>query len=176
MRAPRRRLWPGRGPVLPRRIAVVRAWARSPRYHRGGAIRSFTCLLGRVSVMLVGSSPIGAQETPVSAAPDESLECLEPEFLSNALIECAGSPAGPGVEPAVTDGIVSEIDASSATASTATPASEAIVFPPYCRVRVDVIFWAAASGSSSPRRSRATTRRAPSTTSRFGPKMSIGRC
>lgn len=132
------------------RMAVGLAWARAPsRYIRGGAMRSFTCFLGLVFVMLVGSPPIGAQETtPTSQAPSEFVDCVNPSFLSNALIECAGPEVVPSLDSADADAIESEIDAAGTTASeidvlgaTASAASEAIVFPPYCRVKVDVILW-----------------------------------
>jgi hypothetical protein len=128
-----------------RRMAVVLAWALTPsRYNRGGAMRSFTCFLGLVFVMLVGSPSIGAQETgPTSEAPSEFVDCVNPSFLSNALIECTGLGSVPSLEPAVADATVSEIDASEATVLTATSstASEAIIFPSYCRVKVDAVFW-----------------------------------
>jgi hypothetical protein len=107
-------------------------------------MRWFICLLGLVFALLVGSQPIGAQETTLSSeAPSEFVDCVNPTFLSNALIECTGVRSVPSLEPAVADATVSEIDASEATMLTATSsiASEAIVFPSYCRVKVDAVFW-----------------------------------
>jgi hypothetical protein len=128
-----------------RRMAVVLAWARAPSgYIRGGAMRSFTCVLGLVFVMLVVSPPIGAQETtPASEAPTEFVDCLNPTFLSTALIDCAGLEAAASLEPADADTLESETDVSIAMASTAATASEADVLPPYCRVKADVVFWGA---------------------------------
>jgi hypothetical protein len=131
-------------------MAVGLARARAPSGHiRGGAMRSFTCFLGLVFVMLVGSPSIGAQEATLTPeAPSEFVDCVHPSFLSNALIECAGLEVAPSLDSADADAIEGEIDAAGTTASeidvlgaTATAASEAIVFPPYCRVKVDVILW-----------------------------------
>ena len=107
-------------------------------------MRSFTCVLGLVLVILAGSPSIGARETTAtSEAPTELVDCVNPSFLSNALIECTGLEVTPSLEPAVTDPIEGEIDASEATMLTVTSfiASEAIVVPPYCRLKVDAIFW-----------------------------------
>jgi hypothetical protein len=102
-------------------------------------MRWFICFLGLVFALLVGSTPIGAQETTAtSEAPSEFVDCVNPSFVSHALIECAGLEGVPSLEPAIMDTTESEIDALNATASAA---SEEIVFPPYCRVKVDVIFW-----------------------------------
>jgi hypothetical protein len=102
-------------------------------------MRWFTCLLGLVFVLLVGSPPIGAQEAiPPSEAAAESVDCVDPEFLSNALIECTGLEIVPSLESAVTDAAAGEFEASSAAAATT---SGEIVFPRYCRVKVEVVFW-----------------------------------
>jgi hypothetical protein len=108
-------------------------------------MRSFTCVLGLVFVMFVGSPSIGAQEiTRTSEAPSEFVDCVDPSFLSNALIiECAGLEAVPSLDPAATDATESEIEASTATALTASAASEADLLPAYCRVKVDAVFWGA---------------------------------
>jgi hypothetical protein len=128
-----------------RRMAVVPAWARAPSgYIRGGAMRSLTCVLGLVFMMLVGSPPIGAQEiTSTSEAPSEFVDCVNPSFLSNALIECWGPEAVPSLDPAATDAAESEIEDFTATALTASATSDADLLPPYCRVKVDAVFWGA---------------------------------
>jgi hypothetical protein len=105
-------------------------------------MRSFACFLGLVLAMLVGSPSIGAQETtPTSETSSEFVDCVNPSFLSNALIECAGLETVPSLEPADAGAVGSEIDAAIAMASTASTPSDADEFPPYCRVKVDAIFW-----------------------------------
>jgi hypothetical protein len=106
-------------------------------------MRSCTCVFGLVLVMLVGSPSIGAQETtPTSEAPSEFIDCLNSSFLSNALIECAG-PEAASADLTVTDAIESEIEDFTATALTASATSDADLLPPYCRVKVDAVFWGA---------------------------------
>jgi len=104
-------------------------------------MRSFRCFLGLVFVMLVGSPSIGAQETTLtSEAPSEFVDCVNPSLLSNPLIECAGLEVVPSLDSADAYAIESEIGASIATASVA---SKTGLFPSYCRVKVDVVFWGA---------------------------------
>jgi hypothetical protein len=99
-------------------------------------MRARTCLVGLVVVMLVGSPLSGAQEAPPAGAPPESVDCVDPDFLSNALIECALGDAP--VEPAVVE-VEPEADASSVQSAAAS--GVAFVIPPYCRLKVDAVFW-----------------------------------
>jgi hypothetical protein len=99
-------------------------------------------LLALIVVLLVGSPPSAAQEAiPPSEDPAEAVDCVDPEFLSNALIECAGLAVASAAEETVTDAIAGELEGSASTTPEASTAAEALVFPPYCRVKVDVIVW-----------------------------------
>jgi hypothetical protein len=124
-----------------RRIAVVLARARAlSSYPRGDAMRCLICLIGLVFVLVVGSPPVSAQETTSEAL--ESVDCVDPEFLSNALIDCFGVEVAPPVDSAELDAAANEIDGFASIASEIGVASaEAIVFPPYCRLKVDAVFW-----------------------------------
>lgn len=119
-----------------RPIAVVPAWGvRSLAMpNRGGAMRSLTCLFGLVVVTLVVSPLSGAQEAPPYGSGAESVDCVDPGFLSNALVDCAGGDAP--LEPAVAE---AEVEASSAPSAAASGAP--FLFPPYCRRKVDAVFW-----------------------------------
>jgi hypothetical protein len=80
-------------------------------------MRTSAYLLGVVCLLLAGSAPVGAQETaPPSEEPAGLLGC-DPESVNHALGHCAG------------------LEARTAAAS------EAVVYPPYCRVEVDAVFW-----------------------------------
>src|SRR5918996_2644860 len=111
-----------------RPIAVVpRVGVRSHAMPtRGGAMRSLTCLFGLVVVTLVVSPLSGAKEAPPYGSPAKSVDCVDPGFLSNALIDCAAGDAL--VEPVVV-GAEAEVDASSAPSAAASDA--AFVIPPY---------------------------------------------
>src|SRR5918999_3795842 len=121
-----------------RPIAVVpRVGVRSLAMpNRGGAMRSLTCLFGLVVVTLVVSPLSGAQEAPPSRSPTESVDCVDPGFLSNVLIDCAGGDFP--LEPAVAEA-EAEVDASSALSAAASGAP--FVIPPYFRQKVDAVFW-----------------------------------
>jgi hypothetical protein len=93
-------------------------------------------------LMLIGSPPIGAQEAISSSeAPNGPVDCVDPEFLSSSLIECAELEAVAPLEEEDPDGMDPAIEASATMASDTSTASEAFVIPPYCRVKVDAIFW-----------------------------------
>lgn len=99
-------------------------------------------LLALIVLLLVGSPPSAAQEGTLPAEdPAEAVDCVDPQFLSNALIECAGLAVASAAEETVTDGLATELEASAPTAFTA---SQAFVFPPYCRIKVDVVVWGGA--------------------------------
>jgi hypothetical protein len=104
-------------------------------------MRRFGCLLGLGLLMLVGSPSIAAQEATSSGAPSAPVDCVDPELLSNSLIECAELEAVAPFEEEGSDGMDSAIEASATMASDISTASDAFVLPPYCRVKVDVIFW-----------------------------------
>jgi hypothetical protein len=76
-------------------------------------MRRFACLLGLGFLMLGSATPIAAQE--LTSSPD--------------------APSGPALEAEEPDGLSSGIEATAGTAS------EALVFPAYCRLKVDVVFW-----------------------------------
>jgi hypothetical protein len=107
-------------------------------------MRAFSCFLGLVFVMLVGAPSIGAQEATLTPeSPSEFVDCVDPSFLSNALIECAGLEVLPSLDSAGAEEVEGEIGALTATASAVSTASEADVLPSYCRVKVDAVFWGA---------------------------------
>ena len=97
-------------------------------------MRSLSCLFGLVVVTLVVSPLSAAQEAPPNGSPAESVDCGDPGFLSNALVDCAGGDAPVG--PAAAD---AEVETSSAPTAAASGAP--FVIPPYCREKVDAVFW-----------------------------------
>jgi hypothetical protein len=103
-------------------------------------MRSLACLLGLVVVVLVGASPTGAQEAPIPSEP--SVDCVSPEFLSHALADCvAGFDLS--VEPVDVQALETDVDAST-SAPFVTITAEPLVFPSFCRRKVDVIVWGGA--------------------------------
>ena len=104
-------------------------------------MRSLACLVGLVLFTLVVALPTGAQDAGTTAeSAGDAVDCVNPEFLSNALIECESAFA-PSLEASGEEVVEPEFDASSAAAEVGT--AEAIVFPEYCRLEVDAVFWAA---------------------------------
>ena len=97
-------------------------------------MRSLTCLFGLVVVTLVGSPLSGAQEAPPDGSAAELVACIDLGFPSNAFIDCAGGDVP--LEPAVAE---AEVEAASGPSAASSGASFAI--PPYCRHKVDAVFW-----------------------------------
>ena len=103
-------------------------------------MRWLTCLIGLVFVLVVGSPPVSAQETTSEAF--QSVDCVDPEFLSNTLIDCFELEVAPTLESAELDAPANDIDGFASIASEiGVTSAEAIVFPSYCRVKVDAVFW-----------------------------------
>jgi len=102
-------------------------------------MRSTVCFLGLVLLLLIGSPPVGAQEsTPVPEAPIDTTDCVDPAFLTNALVDCGADSTAAELEDS---GAVSgELGAFSPSSAALAP-SEALVFPRYCRLKVDAVFW-----------------------------------
>jgi hypothetical protein len=97
-------------------------------------MRSLTCLFGLLVVTLVVSPLSGAQEAPPDGAAAELVACIDLGFPSNAFIDCAGGEVP--LEPAVAE---AEVEAASAPLAASSGAPFAI--PPYCRQKVDAVFW-----------------------------------
>jgi hypothetical protein len=105
-------------------------------------MRSLVCLLGLSFVMLVVALPIGAQEAPTTPEPlGDLVDCVDPEFLSNALIECESASAA-SLE-SDREAVATELDASMTATSGVVTTTEEVLVPSYCRQKVDAIFWGA---------------------------------
>jgi hypothetical protein len=105
-------------------------------------MRSLIGLVGLVLIMLVVAVPTGAQEAPPSSEPaTDAIDCVAPEYLSNALVECESALA-PSLETASPEAVETELEASISTAAGVSSA-EAIGYPAYCRLEVDAVFWSA---------------------------------
>src|SRR5687768_9280968 len=103
-------------------------------------MRSLIGLVGLVLIMLVVAVPTGAQEASSEPATD-AIDCVAPEYLSNALVECESALA-PSPETASAEAVETELEASISTAAGVSSA-EAIGYPAYCRLEVDAVFWSA---------------------------------
>jgi hypothetical protein len=105
-------------------------------------MRRLACFLGLSAAMLVGSTPVGAQEAPTPPdAPGGSVDCTAPDHLSHALVECGAneldSPLDDDAEAIAEPGL----GAVAAEALPLSTAAEPLAFPAYCRVKVDVVVW-----------------------------------
>ena len=107
-------------------------------------MRSAICLVNLVLLLVIGVPSVGAQEATQSAdQASEAANCIDPLFLSTALLDC-------GTELPMLLDTTAELDVSSEGASeieavdsplTALETSEAFVIPSYCRLKVDAVFW-----------------------------------
>jgi hypothetical protein len=107
-------------------------------------MRSAIYLVSLVSLLLIGVPSVGAQGATQSADPaSEATNCIDPLFLSTALIDCGTdllSQLDTTAELDASSDVASEIEALDAPAS-ALETSEAFVIPSYCRLKVDAVFW-----------------------------------